>query len=199
MKNLKSFLLIIFLVNVFITYAQDQKTEFHQLYKNLYEKEKNPFLVINNVLFGNDIAILNIIDPNDIKKINVLKDKAAIDLYGAKGKNGVLIISLKNKDINTIEKFKTAYNLHNSNSKVKDISGTIFNSNNSTIPNVIISNLNRKESFKSDSNGKYSLKARENDILFYSLEGFKSKTIKVNDTKIDIVLNSNSTSEILIK
>jgi len=35
------------------------------------------------------------INPNDIESINVLKDKAATDVYGEKGKNGVIIITLK--------------------------------------------------------------------------------------------------------
>ncbi|WP_425637054.1 hypothetical protein ACPUEN_16750 [Algoriphagus yeomjeoni] len=35
------------------------------------------------------------INPNDIESINVLKDKAAIDTFGEKGKNGVIVIKLK--------------------------------------------------------------------------------------------------------
>jgi TonB-dependent SusC/RagA subfamily outer membrane receptor len=35
------------------------------------------------------------INPNDIESISVLKDKSATDLYGEKGKNGVIIITLK--------------------------------------------------------------------------------------------------------
>ncbi|GGK46432.1 MULTISPECIES: M56 family metallopeptidase [Flavobacteriaceae] len=35
------------------------------------------------------------IDPNTIKAINVLKDEAAVEKYGDKGKNGVIIITLK--------------------------------------------------------------------------------------------------------
>jgi len=35
------------------------------------------------------------IDPNSIKAINVLKSEAAIEIYGEKGKNGVVVITLK--------------------------------------------------------------------------------------------------------
>lgn len=35
------------------------------------------------------------IDPNDIESISVLKDKSATGVYGEKGKNGVIIITLK--------------------------------------------------------------------------------------------------------
>ena len=37
------------------------------------------------------------LDPNSIESINVLKNKAATDIYGDKGANGVLLITLKNK------------------------------------------------------------------------------------------------------
>jgi TonB-dependent SusC/RagA subfamily outer membrane receptor len=37
------------------------------------------------------------IDPNTIESINVLKDKAAVDKYGVKGKNGVVEITSKPK------------------------------------------------------------------------------------------------------
>jgi len=35
------------------------------------------------------------IATDDIQSINVLKDKSATELYGEKGKNGVVIIRLK--------------------------------------------------------------------------------------------------------
>lgn len=35
------------------------------------------------------------VNPNDIESINVLKDKSATAIYGDKGKNGVVVISLK--------------------------------------------------------------------------------------------------------
>lgn len=40
---------------------------------------------------------LKSINPDDIESINVLKDEAAIDKYGEKGRNGVLIVKLKKK------------------------------------------------------------------------------------------------------
>lgn len=38
---------------------------------------------------------LSAINPDNIQSIEVLKDKSAIDLFGEKGKNGVIIIKLK--------------------------------------------------------------------------------------------------------
>jgi TonB-dependent SusC/RagA subfamily outer membrane receptor len=37
------------------------------------------------------------LNPNDIMSITVLKDQSAVAKYGEKGRNGVLIITLKTK------------------------------------------------------------------------------------------------------
>ena len=49
------------------------------------------------ILEGKEVnqEVLEILDPNDVDSINVLKDKNAIDKYGEKGKNGVIEIFLK--------------------------------------------------------------------------------------------------------
>lgn len=46
-----------------------------------------------------DIKIMKALDPGAIHSISVLKDKAAIDIYGDKGKNGVLVITLKSVSV----------------------------------------------------------------------------------------------------
>lgn len=200
MKKLKLFLLLIIFVNAFAIHAQNQnsknsdsikKSVTQELYISLNEKSDNPLLLINGFIWGNDTTVLSIINPNDIKDITVLKDKAAKDFYGENGKNGVLAITLKDKNINSLDKFKTAYSLHNNNSKEQKISGVVYDSNKNPIPNVAISNINRKESFKSDSKGKYTLTARENDILIFYLSRFKSKIVKIKDTNLDIFLETN--------
>lgn len=52
----------------------------------------NTLKIIDGKEFTGDI---NAISPNSIKSISVLKGKSATDLYGEKGKNGVLVITLK--------------------------------------------------------------------------------------------------------
>ena len=41
---------------------------------------------------------LNELNPNNIESISILKDKSAIDLYGEDGKDGVILITLKNNN-----------------------------------------------------------------------------------------------------
>jgi TonB-dependent SusC/RagA subfamily outer membrane receptor len=45
--------------------------------------------------FGMDV--ISTIKPQDIKSIEVLKEQSAMSLYGDKGKNGVIIITTKEK------------------------------------------------------------------------------------------------------
>jgi len=52
-----------------------------------------PLYILDGEITTQDI--LKNIDQNSIEKIEVLKDQAAMDLFGARGKNGVIIITSK--------------------------------------------------------------------------------------------------------
>ncbi len=47
------------------------------------------------ILDGKELSELGSIDPNNIEKMEVIKGKDAIKLYGAKGKNGVVVVTTK--------------------------------------------------------------------------------------------------------
>lgn len=51
-----------------------------------------PLYVVDGVVYNGSISDLN---PNDVENISVLKDAASCALYGAKGANGVVMISTK--------------------------------------------------------------------------------------------------------
>jgi TonB-dependent starch-binding outer membrane protein SusC len=60
----------------------------------------DPLVVIDGVpVEGNDISgsgnLLNMINPNDIESMSILKDASATALYGSRASNGVLIITTK--------------------------------------------------------------------------------------------------------
>ncbi|MCR9081418.1 MAG: TonB-dependent receptor plug domain-containing protein [Cyclobacteriaceae bacterium] len=61
------------------------------------DEDDKPLFVIktDDGTFEKSSMELRDIDPNEIESINVLKDKGATSLYGEKGKNGVIIITLK--------------------------------------------------------------------------------------------------------
>jgi TonB family protein len=52
---------------------------------------KDPLVIVNGVVYGLNI---DTIDPATIERIDVLKDESATAIYGEKGQNGVILITL---------------------------------------------------------------------------------------------------------
>ena len=60
---------------------------------NSISTNNSPLVVVDGVVgLANALTILN---PNDVKSVNVLKDASATAIYGARGANGVIIITTK--------------------------------------------------------------------------------------------------------
>lgn len=56
-----------------------------------------PLFIVDGVEMPHHAAPLENINPNDIESISVVKDAAARAIYGEKGKNGVILITMKKK------------------------------------------------------------------------------------------------------
>jgi TonB-linked SusC/RagA family outer membrane protein len=52
-----------------------------------------PLYIVDGAPYSSDV--LNLIDPHDIESMSVLKDAAATTIYGARGANGVVLITTK--------------------------------------------------------------------------------------------------------
>ena len=59
---------------------------------NSISASNEPLYVIDGFIGARD---LNLIDPNDIESIEILKDAAATSIYGSRGANGVIIVTTK--------------------------------------------------------------------------------------------------------
>lgn len=57
----------------------------------------NPLVVIDNIQYEG-LAEFNNLAPSDIESISVLKDASASAIYGARGANGVLVVTTKKKE-----------------------------------------------------------------------------------------------------
>ncbi|HSF52234.1 MAG TPA: SusC/RagA family TonB-linked outer membrane protein, partial [Algoriphagus sp.] len=66
----------------------------------------NPLVVIDNIQYEG-LAEFNSLAPSDIESISVLKDASASAIYGARGANGVLVVTTKK---GTKGKFSVDYN-----------------------------------------------------------------------------------------
>ncbi|MEB2774848.1 TonB-dependent receptor plug domain-containing protein [Algoriphagus sp. D3-2-R+10] len=60
-----------------------------------FGQENAPIYMLEDKDGMKQVKDLKDINPEDIKSIEVLKDKSAIDVFGEKGENGVIIIKLK--------------------------------------------------------------------------------------------------------
>lgn len=55
-----------------------------------------PLYIVDRVPVGHNYRqVANMVDVNDIKKVTVLKDSSAASQYGARGTNGVIVITTR--------------------------------------------------------------------------------------------------------
>lgn len=62
-----------------------------------YNGDQNPLVVIDGVI--RDMTAFNMLDGNDVERINVLKDASSTAVYGVRGANGVIIVTTKRGDV----------------------------------------------------------------------------------------------------
>jgi TonB-dependent SusC/RagA subfamily outer membrane receptor len=55
----------------------------------------SPLIVVDGIILGTDSDILGSIDNNNIQSISVLKDASSVAIYGSRGANGVILVTLK--------------------------------------------------------------------------------------------------------
>ena len=55
----------------------------------------SPLIVVDGIPLGTDPDILGTIDSNTIKSVDVLKDASSTAIYGSRGANGVILVTLK--------------------------------------------------------------------------------------------------------
>ena len=52
----------------------------------------SPLIVVDGIIYNGDLADIN---PNDIDKLDIMKDASSAAVYGARGANGVIIVTTK--------------------------------------------------------------------------------------------------------
>jgi TonB-dependent SusC/RagA subfamily outer membrane receptor len=65
---------------------------------NSFVSNPDPLYIINGTAINGGYAtIYNMVNPVDIKSVTVLKDAGSTAIYGSRGANGVIVVSLKTK------------------------------------------------------------------------------------------------------
>jgi TonB-dependent SusC/RagA subfamily outer membrane receptor len=92
MKNLLYTLALMLFIST-ISLAQDTLQVKPSKSVQLVPNQPKPLFILDDVeMPGSDLGAVK---PEDIEKIDVLKDSKAVEKYGEKGKNGVVIITTK--------------------------------------------------------------------------------------------------------
>ncbi len=60
--------------------------------KNTLTAGASPLIVVDGMIYNGDLSDIN---PNDIDKVDVMKDASSAAVYGARGSNGVILITTK--------------------------------------------------------------------------------------------------------
>ncbi|MBJ2176220.1 TonB-dependent receptor [Aureibaculum sp. A20] len=87
----------------------------------------SPLIVVDGVVLGTEADILGSIDNNNIESISVLKDASSVAIYGSRGANGVILVTLKKGvsgqtkfSYNTFTGYKFANKNDNFNTSISD-------------------------------------------------------------------------------
>jgi hypothetical protein len=78
--------------------------------------EKRPLIIVNGIELRN--RDFDKLDPNDIEKFDILKNEMAIEKYGNKAIDGVIMIAMKK---NKFRKYKKLLKSNTNTEKIKDI------------------------------------------------------------------------------
>ncbi len=129
------------------------------------------------------------IDPKDIATMYMLKDEAAFNKYGEKGKNGVIeILTKKNgnaaKESNEIYKADTSTMSVTATAKnkrsTKIISGTVTDGM-MGLPGATIGIQGSERGVISDFDGKFEIKAKKGDIITFQYIGLPILKLTISD------------------
>ncbi|MEN8879885.1 MAG: carboxypeptidase-like regulatory domain-containing protein, partial [Polaribacter sp.] len=98
----------------------------------------SPLIVVDGIVLGTDPDILATIDNNNIESLSVLKDASSVAIYGSRGANGVILVTLKK---GVIGKTSFSYNT---------FTGYKFSNNNDNFNTTIAQERSRLTSLQSE-------------------------------------------------
>jgi len=152
-----------------------------------YEQMPNKPLVIVD---GKEFVDIKNIDPQNIKTISIFKDQSAMAIYGAKAKDGVIVVTTKRGIIypaQALSKGDFAF------FETIQVSGTVTNVKDlQPMPGVAIVVKGSNTGSVTDLSGKYSLLVPLNANLLFSYPGMISREIAVENRQvIDIVMSDD--------
>lgn len=135
------------------------------------------FKNVLTIVDGKEVENISDIDPNTIESVSVLKEKSATEVYGDKGKNGVVLITLKG---GTKVQNKGSKNTKLTAIGDKTVRGTVVSSVGKPLVGVAIKVKGTTSGTVTDKDGNYSIKLNDGDILSFSYVDYKAKEVIIN-------------------
>ena len=154
------------------------------------------------ILDGKEISAKDMkeIKPTTIENITVLKDKSAIELYGEKGKNGVILITTKsNKNHLPTDKEwenaakKTSKSVVQLKGELINVTGSVVDENTKPIVGAALVVDGTQNGTVTDDNGKFSIKLNKGEKIKVIMFNKATVTLKVDQSSdnVKIILKSN--------
>jgi TonB-dependent SusC/RagA subfamily outer membrane receptor len=130
---------------------------------------KQPLFIVD----GTEVKSIEHLNPDEIEKIDVLKDKSATAVYGDKGKNGVILITTKT---NYLQK--------------EAIKGEVTDEKGEPLVGVSVVDKSKMTGTITDTKGNYEIRSEgEIETLLFGKDGYEMMEVKTNGRKnIDLKL-----------
>ncbi|MDR1005112.1 MAG: TonB family protein [Prevotellaceae bacterium] len=140
---------------------------------------EKPLVIVNGHEVSNDV--MNAIDPAKIASISVLKNGAVLAMYGERGKNGVISITLKS------EEGEYGPTLHFNSSPAESCNGMVLDKKGEPIVGAVVVSGDEHHGAVTDKEGKFSISVPEGTPLKVSYVGFKSNTAPASKKMIVVL------------
>ena len=159
------------------------------------DQSSNPLIIVDGDIFYGDINSLN---PDEIERIEVLKEPSETAIYGARGVNGVILITSKELDSSDImrpvvamEEIKTK----STGQAPTIISGRVINEfDNEPLPGVNVIIKGSTLGTVTDIDGNFTLEVipDENQILNFNYIGYTPEEVEISDNQeINVILKED--------
>ena len=155
----------------------------------LNDSQPTPLIIVDGKEISN--AVLQSIDPENIESISVLKDESATKIYGEKGKNGVILVTLKVKEAPIVTGAKqfdevvvVGYGSHASKTgsdqpkDVVKITGTVKDEVGKPVIGASVIIVGTTTGTITDADGRFVISAPKNSKLLISSIGLESVNVE---------------------
>jgi len=133
------------------------------------DQKNHPLFVVDGI----EVKNIDNLNPDEIEKIDVLKDQSSTAIYGDKGKNGVILITTKT---NYLQK--------------EVIKGEVTNEKGEPLVGVSVVDKSKMTGTITDTKGNYEIRSEgEIETLLFGKDGYEMMEVKTNGRKnIDVKL-----------